>query len=169
MEEDSRSGETHRVQNLKLNEVSNKTPKKQKSTKTSSRVSVRTSSQSFLESFKNEWALFWAGLLGDDSTLEPKAVEALTSGQIKEITKALSEQKKVLNQKLESLAKEIDLNSTKLHSMKLAGLESPETEKRLGELNDVGQEISNELAKLDDRLRSVRGQERAAAKLAAAL
>lgn len=123
-------------------------------------------SGSFVSSLKNEWSLFWDGITGSDigsenphpefGTVSP---QPLTMKQIKDITKALSEEKKRLNQRLEYIKREIELNSTKLQSLQIVGGDADETERKLGELNEQGRHLSMELHELDTRLKLVRHQE----------
>lgn len=121
------------------------------------------SSRSILKSLKNEWSLFLEAFQGeeedknnetDEATIEPLDLE-----QIRQLTKALAEDRKKLNQKLESLSKEIDLNSAKLESLRLMGGEEQEVLRRIHELNDLGQGLTHALTKLDQRLREIREQE----------
>ncbi|MBO9667472.1 MAG: hypothetical protein J7501_11755 [Bdellovibrio sp.] len=123
------------------------------------------SSRSIVKSLKNEWALFWEAFQGEEVTDETKdafesgKLEVLSLNQVREITKALIEDRKRLNQKLETLSKEIDLNSAKLESLRLVGGEEDETLKRIHELNDLGQSMAMALEKLDSQLRTVRNKE----------
>lgn len=125
---------------------------------------ARPAKNSFVDSFKNEWSLFWEGLTGTESEIRNhqddefglQKVQPMTMKQIKDITKSLSQEKMRLNQRLESLHREIELNSTKLQSLQIVGGDSDDTVRRLAELNDEGQRLSHELAELDNRLRRVR-------------
>jgi DNA repair exonuclease SbcCD ATPase subunit len=123
------------------------------------------SSRSIVKSLKNEWALFWEAFHGEEVTEETKdafesgKLEVLSLSQVREITKALIEDRKRLNQKLETLSKEIDLNSAKLESLRLVGGEEDETLKRIHELNDLGQSMATAMEKLDSQLRAVRDKE----------
>ncbi|MNL75896.1 hypothetical protein D3C87_2017750 [compost metagenome] len=83
----------------------------------------------------------------------------MTVAQVREITKSLSEGRKKLNQKLEILNKEIDLNTAKLESLSLVGGDKDATLKRINELSDIGQNLTDALMKLDDKLRLAREQE----------
>jgi len=136
-----------------------------------------------VEGLKTEWALFWETILGDEPSEPDPADPAKTSSkdpfvngkleqlsleQIKVITKALSSDRKKLNQRLESLNKEIELNSAKLESLKLVGGEHEETYQKLNELSDLGQSLSEQLHKINDRLKSARQREDAIKKAAQA-
>ncbi|UXR64145.1 hypothetical protein EZJ49_13850 [Bdellovibrio bacteriovorus] len=128
------------------------------------------SSRSIVKSLKNEWSLFLEAFQGEDHESEKKSqdsqdafahgqLEVLDLDQIREMTKALVEDRKKLNQKLESLSKEIDLNSAKLESLRLVGGQEDETMNRISELHDLGQSMAQALQKLDKKLRSIREQE----------
>jgi len=129
------------------------------------RSSSKNSENSLLQSFKTDWQMFWHGLIGDDeAAVEPDAfvtgkLESLSLDQIRELTKVLSQDRKKLNQKLESINKEIDLNSVKLESLRLVGGDVEETVERLNTLSDMGQAMSQELAKLNDKLKLARNCE----------
>lgn len=132
----------------------------------------------FVEGLKTEWNLFWESIIGDEDSEKaadgsneeantPKVndpfltgkLEKLTLEQIKAITKALSSDRKTLNQKLESISKEIEENNSKLETMKLVGGETDETLRQLHELSDLGQELSEKLNKINDRLKVARQTE----------
>lgn len=124
------------------------------------------SNRSIVSSLKNEWALFWEAFHGDEEVTEETKnafengkLEVLSLNQVREITKALIEDRKRINQKLETLTKEIDLNSAKLESLRLVGAEEQETMSRIHELNDMGQAFAIALQKLDEQLRAVRDKE----------
>lgn len=120
---------------------------------------------SMLQSLKTEWQMFWHGLIGDDDAeAEPDAfitgkLETLSLDQLRELTRVLSQDRKKLNQKLESISKEIDLNSAKLESLRLVGGDTEETVERLNTLSDLGQKVSQELTLLDNKLKHTRKYE----------
>lgn len=122
--------------------------------------------------FKIEWSLFWEGILGDHSEVEVAEVEkkkpqesvrVLTRENIQTLIKELSNQRKQLHKQIEKVNKEIELNSTKLESLRLVGSEPEDTINRINELSDKGQELSLELEKLDQKLKWVRAHEKEAA------
>ncbi|WP_413943498.1 hypothetical protein [Bdellovibrio sp. HCB-162] len=119
------------------------------------------SSRSIIKALKNEWSLFLEAFQGDkeEDAFETGKLEVLSLDEIREMTKALVEDRKKINQKLESLSKEIDLNSAKLESLRLVGGEEDITLKRIHELNDLGQTMAQMLSRLDHRLREIREQE----------
>ena len=94
-----------------------------------------------------------------DEAFENSNVEVMSLDKVRELTKALTEDRKKLNQKLETLSKELDLNSAKLESLRLVGGDDSETLNRIHELNDLGQTMAEALAKLDTKLKAVRSKE----------
>lgn len=121
------------------------------------------SSRSIIKSLKNEWSLFLEAFQGEENEEKTESTELvrepLDLEELRRMTKALVEDRKKLYQKMESLTKEIDLNSAKLESLRLVGGEDQETLKRIHELNDLGQGIATALGKLDQRLRAIRERE----------
>jgi len=116
-------------------------------------------SRSLAKNLKNEWALFWESIAGDEqdeSAFETGKLEVLNLDQLHDIIKALSQDRKRLNQKLESLNKELELNSVKLESIRLVGGPDEETLKRINELSDIGQVLSEQLGKLDEKIKWTR-------------
>lgn len=94
-----------------------------------------------------------------EDPFESGRIKALSLDQVREISKALSKTRKQVNQKIESVNREIDLNAAKLESLRLVGAQEDDTVRRLHELSDQGQALSQELSKLDDRLKMVRETE----------
>lgn len=115
------------------------------------------SSRSIVKTLKNEWSLLLEVFQGEEKDEVP--LEIIGRDEIKEMTKSLSEDRKKVNQKIESISKEIDLNMAKLESLRLVGAEEESTLNRINELNDLGQSMSEALAKLDAKLRNVREHE----------
>lgn len=126
----------------------------------------------FVDGLKTEWALFWDTILGDEeagnlvgdgSTIKDPFIngklEVLSLEQIKAITRALSSDRKKLNQKLESLNKELELNTAKLESLKLVGGDFEEPLQRINELSDQGQKFSEQLNEINERLKIARSRE----------
>lgn len=117
-----------------------------------------------MNNLKNEWSLFWDSLSADftedsNDPFKTGRVQVLSLEQIRDITKALSKTRRLVNQKIETLTKEIELNSAKLDSLRLVGSSDEETVKRISELSDEGQALSQELARIDERLKLVRQTE----------
>ena len=120
-----------------------------------------TETKSSTNPFKIEWSLFWDGLLGDhEKTSGEDPLKALTREQIAKLIKDLSSQRKQLHKQIESVNKEIELNSVKLESLKLVGSEPEDTITRINQLSDKGQELSSELQKLNQKLKWVRAHEK---------
>jgi hypothetical protein len=122
-------------------------------------------SKSIVNNLKNEWSLFWNSLSSDfiesedEDPFQTGKIQVLSLDQIRDITKALSKNRRLVNQRIESLNKEIELNSVKLESLRLMGGEDDETVRRIHELSDQGQALSQELSKIDERLKLVRQTE----------
>lgn len=134
----------------------------QSRSKTKKPRTVRSKSDpktSFVQDLKTEWSLFWAGFKADDETLPLDKPEELSLDQLKTLKKSLSDERKKLNQKLESIRKEIDVNTAKVDSLKIVGGKTEEILLRIADLNDQGQKVSEQLARMDHRLKLARAQE----------
>lgn len=123
-----------------------------------------SSGKSLVQSLKNEWSLFWEAFQGDSevksqNAFETGKLEILSLDEIRDITRALLQDRKKINQKMESLYKEIDLNSAKLESLRLVGGEEEPVLNRINELSDLGQSMANALSKLDQKLKEIRDKE----------
>jgi hypothetical protein len=114
-----------------------------------------SSSTGFLGGLKLEWNLFWLSLTEATENEENK-IESLSQSQLNSLKRVLSNDKKLLNQKLESLKKEIDLNLAKLEALKLVGAPTEDTFKNLESLHDVGEKIATEINKIDEKLKATR-------------
>jgi chromosome segregation ATPase len=132
----------------------------------------KAKSNGFVEGLKTEWNLFWETILGDEHDGEATAekeqtkdpfvtgkLETLTLDQIKAITKALSSDRRKLNQRMETLNREIEENSQRLESLKLVGGEADGTVQKINELNDLGQTLSEQLNRINERLKIARSRE----------
>lgn len=123
------------------------------------------STKSKINNLKKEWSLFWDSISGDfletppEDPFETGRVQVLTLDQVKEISRSLSKSRRQVNQKIESVNKEIEQNSVKLESLRLVGAADEDTLKKLNELSDQGQALSQELAGIDERLKRVRQAE----------
>lgn len=120
-----------------------------------------SSHSSIVHRMKNEWSLFWGSLAGDEESDEialedVDGLEAMTLEDVRHLTRELSEDRRRLNQRLESLAKELELNHAKLESLKLVGGEPEETVSRMQELSEQGQQLTQEMHRLDLKLRKAR-------------
>ena len=119
------------------------------------------SPSSLVNNLKNEWSLFWNSLSGDfiesdsEDPFKTGKIQVLTLEQIRDITKALSKNRRLVNQKIESLNKEIELNSVKLETVRLIGAQDDEIVHRINNLSDEGQILSQELSKIDERLKII--------------
>lgn len=121
------------------------------------------SSNSIVKNLKNEWTLFWESIAGEEpisaDAFETGKLDILSVDQLQEITRSLSQDRKRLNQKLESLNKELELNTAKLESLRLVGSEDNSTVQRINELSDIGQFLSEQLHKLDEKIRWTRSKQ----------
>jgi hypothetical protein len=117
--------------------------------------------ESFVDSLKNEWSLFWGSFVsdGEGETELPSEHALLSLDQIKNVTRALSSDRKKLNLKLEEIRREIEESSRRLETLKLVGSPADETLQRLTQLSDQGQAVSEQLNKVDERLRLARRRE----------
>lgn len=86
-------------------------------------------------------------------------LEELDSEEVHDAIKVLSQQRRALNQKLESVQKELDLNFAKLESLKLAKADSLDVEKRIQDLSELGATVSENLSNVDKELRNYRVRE----------
>jgi len=111
------------------------------------------SKKSLIKALKNEWALLWDSISFEEGDEE---VQELTPEQIQKIIKSLSADRKSLNQEMESLRKEIEINSAKAESLRLVGGEAEDVIKRLDELSDRGRLLSETLVKIDEKLKLIR-------------
>lgn len=119
-------------------------------------------------SILKEWNLFWQSFLGEDEPLAGEnsekseiieRIEKLNQEQIKDLARALSRDRKVINQKLEHLNKEIELNMAKLDSLELVGGDVEDVRKRMEALHDLGQRLTNSLEKVDLKMKAIRNRE----------
>lgn len=113
----------------------------------------------FFENLMTEWNLFWGGIrpeIIETDEFDRSEVQGLDLNRIKALTKTLSDERKKINRHLESIKKEIDLNTAKLDSLKLVGADTADTTQRIVELNDLGEQLSAQLSKLDQRLNIAR-------------
>ena len=136
--------------------------------KKQSAKSKKVTKVGYLEGLKTEWNLFWETILGEDENTQAPEIkdpfitgrlEVLTLDQIKAITKALSSDRKVLNQRLEAINKELEENSAKLESLKLVGGDFSEASQKINELSDLGQNLSEQLDRINNRLKIARSRE----------
>jgi hypothetical protein len=129
----------------------------------------------FLEGLKSEWKLFWENIVGDEESSPGKSgskekgdssdpfntgkLEKLSIEQIKAITKVLSQDRALLNQKLEKINREIEESLAKAQSLSLVGGDPGEAQSKTSELNELGLVISEDLHKLDRHLKLARKRE----------
>lgn len=124
------------------------------------------SSRSIVKSLKKEWALFLEVFHGDEDKqaevsdgFEKGKAEIMNLDTVRGATRRLTEDRKKLNQQLEVLSRELEDVSNRLENLNLVGGDTEETLNRIHELNDLGLNITEALAKLDQKLRGIRAQD----------
>lgn len=120
--------------------------------------------KSLVDSLKTEWNLLWESLAGEEgesskNSFETGQLRTLSLEDVRRLTRELSQGRRKLNRRLESLAKEIELNTAKLESLRIIGGEDDTTARRINELTEQGQKISQELSILDQKLKTARERE----------
>lgn len=121
-------------------------------------------SRSIVKSLKNELSMFLEVFQAENKEETQQEhgldfLEEMDSEEVHDAIKVLSQQRRALNQKLESVQKELDLNAAKLESLKLAKADFSDIEKRIQELSDLGATISENLENVDKELRNYRVRE----------
>ena len=129
----------------------------------------RASDDGYFKGLKTEWNLFWQSILGDGESSEGAEpaqdpfvtgkLEFLNFDQIKAITKALSGDRRILNQRLEALKKEIEENLKKMEVQSQVDQAPSEFVRRVNELTDLGQNLSEQLNRINERLKLARSRE----------
>jgi hypothetical protein len=117
--------------------------------------------QEFLGQLVKEWKLFWHSLVGEEDLDEKEnfpeeRIQELNSVQIKHLIKELSQSRQNLNRELEEIKSDLDYAMEKQDNLKLVGSDTTELESEIQELYNLGEIISDKLARIDDRLRLVR-------------
>ena len=112
---------------------------------------------SFLDSIKNEWKLFWHGLLGDEEQ-ESEQIARLSPAQYKQLMQMLSQDRRNLNLHIEKINKEIDVQTDIIQGLQLVGGDIEDALARITKLNDVGMNLSLELTKIDQKIAKLRAQ-----------
>lgn len=121
-------------------------------------------SRSIVKSLKNELSMLLEVFQTENKEEVPQEhgldfLEELDSEEVHDAIKVLSQQRRALNQKLESVQKELDLNFAKLESLKLAKADSLDVEKRIQDLSELGATVSENLSNVDKELRNYRVRE----------
>jgi flagellar motor switch/type III secretory pathway protein FliN len=114
-------------------------------------------SESFLDALKSEWKMFWHGLVGDD---EPAAeqYQKLSESQYKQLMQMLSQDRRNLNLHIEKINREIETQADIVQRLQLVGSDPAEALEKINKLNDVGMNLSLELAKIDAKIQELRQQ-----------
>lgn len=134
----------------------------------SSKKRKNSTHENFLDSLKSEWNLFWHSIVGDteeETTSETELdlfsnkLDNMSVDQIRAMIKSLSQDRKLINQRIEVLHKEIELNQAKIDSYRVLGQDFSNEEKRLSELHDLGQGLTHQLSKTDSFLKLARAKD----------
>ncbi len=134
----------------------------------SSKKRKNSTHENFLDSLKSEWNLFWHSIVGDteeEATSETELdlfsnkLDNMSVDQIRAMIKSLSQDRKLINQRIEVLHKEIELNQAKIDSYRVLGQDISNEEKRLSELHDLGQGLTHQLSKTDSFLKLARAKD----------
>jgi uncharacterized phage infection (PIP) family protein YhgE len=121
----------------------------------------KKSGTEILEQNQSEWQKFWEFFKKDALELSGVSDQSLEIGKIdratlKELTKNLSNGRRRINQQLEKIKSEIDSTSSKIESIRLVGGEDAEAIAEMNRLHDLGEKLSEELSKLNEKLKQVR-------------
>lgn len=119
-------------------------------------------------SLKTEWKLLIHTFLEDPSDTSEESISHLkirikekktTLTEIQKIKKSLSSEKKMLNQKIESIKFAMDELSMTMQNLELVGSDLTETNEKLNELVRSGEETSLLLDLVDRKLQKIRNLE----------
>lgn len=119
-------------------------------------------------SLKTEWKLLIHSFLEDPTETSEESISRLkirikekktTLTEIQKIKKGLSSEKKILNQKIESIKFAIDALSMTMQNLELVGSSMSDTNEKLNDLVRDGEETSEKLELVDTKLRKIRNLE----------
>lgn len=99
------------------------------------------SRKSLVHALKTEWSLLWESLAGEDesspeNSFESGKLRSLTLDDVRRITRELSQNRRKLNRRLETLQKEIELNTVKLESVRSVGSDDEKAVQRINDLSE---------------------------------
>ena len=126
------------------------------------------SEDSHQNSLKTEWKLLIHSFLEDPEETSEESIthlkvrikEKKTSlTEIQKIKKSLSTEKKMLNQKIESIKFSIDELSMTMQNLELVGSDMSESNEKLNDLVRSGEETSLLLDQVDRKLQKIRNLE----------
>jgi chromosome segregation ATPase len=109
-----------------------------------------------------EWKLLWESLWGDEEG-EKELLDLpsfLTKDKIKQLKKDLSKHRQTLNRELEKIKKEIEQINETIEAQKVVRGQTDEHLQSISQLSERGQELTNELTKVNKKLSWVRAQEK---------
>jgi uncharacterized phage infection (PIP) family protein YhgE len=114
-----------------------------------------------LEKLISEFSLFWHSIVGDgqQQDFDDEKLQNLSMDQIRQMTKALSEDRKRLHQKLEEVQRLLDEKNEKLETLRLVRGETENTLSEISRLHDLGQAVSEQLEKVNEKIKSIRLRE----------
>jgi chromosome segregation ATPase len=116
----------------------------------------------FVPKLSEEWKLLWESLWGDDEG-EKELLDLpsfLTKDKVKQLKKDLSKHRQTLNRELENIKKEIEQINETIEAQKVVRGDTDEFIQTIGTLNERGQELTNELTKVNKKLSWVRSQKK---------
>lgn len=122
-----------------------------------------TKQNAFLQSLKDEWSLFWASFTEETSEQKPMVlttaeieINHLSPDELKDVVKKMSSYKKKIHQRIEDIRSEIDETKQKVESVMLVGGNTQDIIKEIEALEDEGFELTEEIQKIDAKLKLVR-------------
>lgn len=131
-----------------------------------SRRSLEVNGSSIVQSLIKEWSLFWASITEDleqenDLEIPDERLQSLTLEQVQSMMRALSFDRKTLNQKMETLNEELEEENSRLQTIQMTKGNTSACLARIDELHDIGQALGEALEKIDARIREARAREQA--------
>lgn len=117
--------------------------------------------------FLKEWRMFWKGIIGDEAPVETPMedpfetgkLEVLSPEQVKALIKAMSSDRRSINQKIEKLRKAVEEATEKIETLKLVGGDTEEALQEIEKYSDQGAKLSGQLEKLNEKLKVARARE----------
>lgn len=108
---------------------------------------------------REEWSLLVHSIIDDTNEPSEKSeklnLQELSLEQIKSVRSDLSQQKKLLHLKIENIKNRIDLLGSIIENLELVGSDPDQIMIEIQLLNDEGQTISDEIAKLDSKIKKI--------------
>lgn len=124
---------------------------------------IYTKQNAFLQSLKDEWELFWASFTEEAPEQKPLVLTAaeieishLSPDELNDLVKKMSSYKKKIHQRIEDIQSEIDETKQKVESVMLVGGDTQDIIEDIEALEDEGFELTEEIQKIDAKLKLVR-------------